>query len=755
MVLDRGTRLGPYEIISLIGSGGMGQVYRARDTRLDREVAIKFLADRLASQPRSLARFRTEAKSIAALSHPNILSIYDAELEHPPLFFVTELLEGETLRQSLQQERLPWRRALNIGVAVADGLAAAHAAGIVHRDLKPENVFLPSRGGVKILDFGLARFKPDLRAGSGDVTRTLSDAGVLMGTVGYLAPEQARGERVTAAADIFSFGCVLYEMVGGRRAFQRSTPAATLAAILNDDPPSVGTYAEDIPPGLDLWIARCLNKRPEARPQSAHDLILILRDLLGEDPRSRLSYSSSEGAELKSLAVLPFTTSTSSPDAEYLADGITESLINNLAQLSHLRVVARSTVFRHKGETVDPIQIGRDLGVNAVLTGRIFQRGDVLVIGTELVDVRHGLQLWGQQYKRQLTDIFAMEDEISTEISGRLRVRLTPQEHLRLTKRYTESAEAYQLYLKGRYFWNKRTLEGMRQALSHFEQAVETDPSYARAHAGLADCMSMLSIYGGLDPRKAYPRARAAQELALQIDPSLAEAHASRGFRLLLFDWRFREAEDALRQAIELNSGYASAHQWLGFLLGLTQRLEEARAAMKVAQERDPFSASINTTAVWPLYWARLFEEAIEGFRAAAELHPGYWVAHYYLGLSYAHKCEYGQATLALRHAFEIGDSIWRYPGLGFVYAQAGDGQRAREVLAKLDEIGRHQYVPPIYRASVLAGLGETDQAFENLERAVRERNWQIAWLQVDPLWDSLREDERMRTLQLKAGLLT
>jgi len=731
----------------------MGEVYRARDTRLDRDIAIKFLSERMAFDARSLARFHTEARSIAAMSHPNILCIFDAELEHPPLFLVTELLEGETLRQAIQHSPLPWRRALEIGVSVAEGLAAAHAAGVVHRDLKPENIFLTRLGAVKILDFGLARFKDDSRFEPGSLAPTLTDAGLMMGTVGYLAPEQARGEAVTPATDIFSFGCVLYEMVSGRRAFHRSTPAATLAVLMNEHPRSVAEYVDDIPPELDRWIARCLTKERETRPQSARDLGLILRDLLGEREPGRRARERGAAAPVESLAVLPFWTSTSSPDAEYLADGITESLINNLAQLSHLRVVARSAVFRHKGKDVDPMQIGRELGVSAVLTGRIFQRGDVLLIGAELATVRDGLQLWGQQYKRQLTDIFAIQDEISTEISGRLRVHFTPEEQSRLTRRYTESPEAYQLYLKGRYRWNKRTLDGMRQALTYFEQAVETDPCYARAYTGLADCISMLAIYGALDPRQGFTRARAAQEQALEIDAQSGEAHASRGFRLLLFDWRFRQAEQALRHAVELNPGYPSAHQWLGLALGVTGRTAEALAAMKIAQRLDPFSASINTTAVWPLYWARQFDAAIEGFRAAAELHPGYWVAHYYLGLSHVHQGDYGPGILALRHAAEIGDSNWRYAGLGFAYAKAGELDHAREILAKLQEMSRRQYVAPLYSAAVHAGLGETSLALECLEGAVRECNWEITWLDMDPLWDGLRGDPRFQKLQQEVRL--
>jgi TolB-like protein len=492
------------------------------------------------------------------LSHPNIVSIYDAELEHPPLYLVTELLEGETLRHRMVQSPVPWRVALEIASAIADGLSAAHEASIVHRDLKPENIFVTHRGGVKILDFGLARFRPLFQQDCSQLT--ISVSGSFLGTVGYVAPEQARGEAVTAAADVFSLGCILYEMISGRPAFQRSTAAATITAILSEEPESVTGCVGDIPSQLDRWIGHCLRKDPNARPQSARDLELVFKELTTDPQAGSRVPAGNKYEHFDSLAVLPFVTSVSSPDAEYLADGITESLINNFAQLSHLRVIARSTVFRHKGKDVDPIEVGRKLGVTAVLTGRVFQRGDILVIASELVSVRDGRQLWGQQYKRPLADIFVVEEEISHEISERLRGRFAYGDSSKLARRYTENSQAYQLYLKGRFSWNKRSIEGMRAALHYFDQAVEVDAGYARAYTGLADCLMMLSIYGAFDARQAHTRAKAAQAMALEVDPGLGEAHASRGMRLLVLDRCTGEAEQALRRALELNPGYASAH---------------------------------------------------------------------------------------------------------------------------------------------------------------------------------------------------
>jgi eukaryotic-like serine/threonine-protein kinase len=737
MAQPPGTRLGPYEIRAPLGAGGMGEVYRARDTRLKRDVAIKVLPQTTANDPTALARFRREAQAVAALQHPNILALYDVGVEHATTFAVMELLEGETLRARISDSPVPWRKAVAIGVEIAEGLAAAHAKGVIHRDLKPENVFLTRDGRVKILDFGLARYRPSGPQHDDTGATMDTEPGTIMGTAGYMSPEQVRGEPTGASSDLFALGCVLHEMIAGRRAFAGRSSAETMAAILTAQPPPLTDLVREVPPELERWITHCLEKDPAVRSQSARDLAFALRTLLGGAP--------AHPKAIASLAVLPFFSAGDNPDSEYLCDGITETIINGLAQLPGLRVLARSTVFRHKGD-VDPIQVGYTLCVGAVLTGRVFQRGEILVIGAELVDVASGSQLWGQHYKRKLADIFEIQDDIATELCENLRLKLTGDEQTRLTRRYTEDPAAYQLYLKGRYCWNQRTEEGMRKAVDYFLQAIEKDPTYARAYTGLGDAYAMLSIYNALPPNESFPKAKAAQRRALEIADDLAEAHASLGFAGLYYDWEPRNAEAALKKAIALNPGYASAHQWYGFVLGLTGRMEESIAELRLAQQLDPFSASINVSAAWPLYWMRRHEEAVGRFREAVTLHPGFWLAHYYLGLALEQSGFLAEAIAELEHARDLSDSPWRLGGLGHAYALAGRRDEAYRIAEEAKSLSARRYVAPIHIASVYAGLGDAE-AFEWLEKGLDDRSWLMTWLEVDPLFDPIRQDERFGQL--------
>jgi serine/threonine protein kinase len=517
MTLKLGTRLGPYEIVAPLGAGGMGEVYRARDSRLNRDVAIKVLPERLSQNPQSLARFEREAKAVAALSHPNILVLFDVGTHDGLTYAVTELLEGQTLRERLDALSIPWRKAVEIGAAVAEGLSAAHSKGIIHRDLKPANIFLTSDGRVKILDFGLARRQPSVSPE--EETATFADAeteaGTILGTVGYMSPEQVRGGTAEASSDIFSLGCVLYEMVTGQRAFRGSSAGDIMAAILKEEPAPMADSARQIPPELDRIIERCLAKNAGQRFHSAHDLAFALKstltasterqsEALPRPTRLRLALGllvavlvivlagafvyrkNRAGASIDSLAVLPFVNIGGDPNTEYLSDGITESLIDSLSQVPNLKVMSRSAAFRYKGKDADARTAGRELGVRAVLTGRITQRGDTLVVSTELVNVDDNSALWGEQYNRKLSDALAVQQEIAQQISEKLRLRLSSEQKTELAKHQTDNPEAYQLYLKGRYYASKFDTENLKKGLDYFQQAVALDPKYALAYDGIS-----------------------------------------------------------------------------------------------------------------------------------------------------------------------------------------------------------------------------------------------------------------------------
>jgi serine/threonine protein kinase len=464
MRLAAGTWLGPYEILSPLGAGGMGEVYRARDSRLSRDVAIKTLPERLSQDPQALARFVREIKAVAALSHPNLLAIFDTGNESGTSFAVTELLEGESLRARLKRGPLPWAQAAEIGVALAEGLSAAHSKAITHRDLKPENIFLTAAGHVKILDFGLARMDAESSAGADSETRT--EAGMILGSAGYMSPEQIRGAVAGSASDIFSLGCVLYEMVSGRRAFPGTTSAEAISSILRDMPPELSSTGVHVPPDFNRLISRCLEKDPQRRWAAARDVAAQLRGLTSAPAAAEAS------KKIDSIAVLPFVNASRDPDAEYLCEGIAENILNGLAQLGQIRVTPRSMAFRYRGAEIDPQAIGRELNVRVVVSGRVVQRGDNLIVSAELVDVAAGSQLWGERYNRKLSDIFALEEEIARKISESLRMKISGENNTPAARRYTENTEAYQLYLRGRHHWTRRTPEHLQRALDYFQQAL-------------------------------------------------------------------------------------------------------------------------------------------------------------------------------------------------------------------------------------------------------------------------------------------
>jgi len=610
MTYASGARIGPYEILAPLGAGGMGEVYRARDTRLGRDVAVKVLPAAFSVDPDRLRRFQQEARAASALNHPNILTIYDVGEQEGSPYVVSELLEGETLRERLAGAALPVRKAMDYGIQIAEGLAAAHEKGIVHRDLKPENLFVTKDGRVKILDFGLAKLtRPEA---SGPLTEAPTatagtEPGLVMGTVGYMSPEQVRGQAADHRSDIFAFGAILYEMLAGRRAFGGASAADTMSAILKEEPGFAPTHP-DASPALEQIVRRCLEKSPGERFQSARDLAFALNNLSvpgapSVSPRVSVRWGRLAlwavvcvGAVLlvlfygrgrkpiDSLAVLPFVNASADPETEYLGDGITESLINSLSRLPNLRVISRASVFRYKGKDQDPGAVARELGVRAVVTGRVTQRGDMLSIGTELVDTRDNRQLWGERYNRKFADVLAVQEEIAKQISENLRLRLTGEEQTRLAKRATANPAAYQAYLKGFHHTRQFTKEGIEKGMEYFRQALALDPKYAPAYAGLAYSYEWLCDWYAA-PKEVVPAAMEAARKALELDPSLAEAHWILAWAKFTYDYDWTGAEQEFRRAIELNPADSVARSWYGLCLGALGRFEPGLQEIKRALE--------------------------------------------------------------------------------------------------------------------------------------------------------------------------
>ena len=548
----------------------MGEVYRARDLRLEREVALKVMAAHVAADPEMRRRFETEAKAVAALSHPAIMAIYELAFVGDTPVAVMELLEGQTLRERLRTGPMAWRDAVQVGAVIADGLAAAHAKGVIHRDLKPENIFITTDGAVKVLDFGLALQRLSVPAESLAPTRAGTTQGVVLGTFGYMSPEQVMGERVDGRSDIFATGCVIYEMLCGQRLFAGSTPQEVLANLMHDSLPQLTAFDPLAPPELRAIVSRCVDRDRNRRFESAGDLAMALRSLLtgsaakaaGRRPRPRG----------KSLAVLPFVNEGVDPALEYLTDGITESIINSLSQLAALRVVPRSLVFRYKGLQADPATVGLALNARTILTGRVVQHGDVLSIQAELVDTANESQLWGERFRQKTTDLITVQEEIAWQISEALRLKLTGEQKKKLRKRDTINAEAHQEYLRGRYHWNTWSPDGFRRALEHFERAIAHDPLYAQAFAGLGDAYGAMSYYGYIPPEDGFPRSRAAAERAIDLDPAIGDPYVTLAIERLFWGWDWAASERNILKAIRLSPKLALAHSVYSLLLATCGR---------------------------------------------------------------------------------------------------------------------------------------------------------------------------------------
>jgi eukaryotic-like serine/threonine-protein kinase len=786
-----------YRIIDKLGSGGMGEVYLAEDTRLGRKLALKILPAEFTRDPDRLARFEQEARAASALNHPNIITIYEVGEHEGAHFIATEFIEGRTLRQSSPPGGMPLGEALEIAIQVAGALQAAHEAGITHRDIKPENVMIRPDGYVKVLDFGLAKLteksdpkidpaKIDKEAAT--VLRPNTDPGTVMGTVTYMSPEQARGLRVDARSDIFSLGVMLYEMVAGRPPFDGATSSDVIAAILVREPTPISRLVAGIPSEFEWSLNKALRKERDDRYETVRSFLSDLKLLksrmdfesalaragqplslfgvsdeakmeIGEAVTTEISgfvdevitspIRRSSGHAIDSLAILPLVNDGADAEMEYLGDGITESIINSLAQLPQLRVIPRSTVFRYKGRKVDPEEIGRELGVRAVLTGRIMQHGDSLIVRTELVDVGRHTQLWGEQYRRSFTDIFSLQDDISQEISGKLRLQLSGEERQKLIKRYTDNTEAYRLYLKGRHFVHKRTPDWIKKGVECFLQASDLDPNYALAYAGLAEAYGFLaSSTGGQRPREAYPKAKAAATKALELDETLGEAHCTLGFFRLLYDWDFAAGENEFRRAIELSPNFANAWDGYGFYFKATGQSEASIRACQRAQELEPLSLFITLSLAWAYYFARQYDLAMEQGAKALDMDPNFGFAYWHRGMAYIQQKKFGDAITALRKAISLsGPATTFISYLGYANARLGKSREARQMIAQLERVSKRQYVSSYFIAIIYLGLGELDRTFEWLEKAYEERSGFMAFINVEPMLDALRGDPRFKAL--------
>ncbi len=756
MALEPGKQLGRYKIVGLLGSGGMGEVYRALDERLGRSVAIKILPSRLATDSAALKRLEREARTLAALSHPNILAIHDVGMNQDSVFFVMELLEGQSLREMISFAALPWKKAIETAIPIVEALSAAHSKGVVHSDLKPENVFVTSEGLVKILDFGLARVQRSVTDSSASSIQTEST--VVAGTLPYMAPEQLRGKSPDVRSDVFAFGCLLFEMIAGHSPFLRDSSAEVISAILNEESPRVPQNLREAAPELEHLIGHCLEKNPERRFQSARDIAITLQGILrvasGSLPEvSSASRTKRSQKQLNSLAVLPFENAGGDTAAEYLSDGITEGIINSLSQLPRLKVIARTTVFHYRNKNVDPLEIGRLLKVGAVLTGRVVQQGDRLMIGTELMDVNNGWHLWGDQYNRSFNDMFDLQSDIVQQITNQLRVKLTGKEKKLLKKKPTENSEAYRHYLRGRYAWNRRTQESFKSAIEHFNQAIQADPLFALAYSGLSDSYALLGDFGvaNASPREMFSMARAAVDKALEIDDSLAEAHTSLA-HLKMHGFQWRDAEREYQKSIQLNPGYATAHHWYFLFLTMSGRFNEALKEMDRAQELDPLSLIIQTDIASCYYFNGQFDRAIELLRMVQELDPNFASAHRFLTAVYEQVGLFEEAILAFEKArllaAKAADEVaTQAQELRKAYAESGAAGYWKKRLEQFSKKSAQGYVSPYNLAQIYASLGDKEEAFRCFDQALEETSASLVYAKIDPRFSSLRADPRFSEL--------
>jgi serine/threonine protein kinase/Tfp pilus assembly protein PilF len=759
-----------YRILEKLGAGGMGVVYKAEDTKLHRSVALKFLPRETSGDVSALERFRREAYAASALNHPNICVIYDIDEYEGRPFIAMELLEGESLKYRLEGKPLPPELLMDLAIQIAEGLEAAHEKGIIHRDIKPANIFVTSRDQAKLLDFGLAKLahrpRPAPEGASASILPTLTvepeeltSPGVVMGTVAYMSPEQVRGEELDGRTDLFSLGVVLYEMATGKRPFEGKTSGIVFTEILTKAPIAPIKLNAALPADLGKIINKALEKDRDRRFASAADLGAALKRVKRELESGRAAAAPKARAErprkaIDAIAVLPFVNVGGDPDAEFLSDGIAESLINRLAQLPRLRVIARTSAFQFKGEGVDPERCASELGVQALVTGRVLRRGEHLSISAELMDVRTKTHVWGEKYSRAFSDIFAVEDDIARQIVERVRPHLVMEYKKRLGKQPAGTAKAYELCLRSRQYLYLFTQKSLQRAIEFLEQALVEDPHYALAYGELAICHYGLSNLGYVSPAEGWPRVKAAAARALELDGSLAKAYTALAQVSQDFEWDWAAAESAHRRAIELMPGDSFLHMCYSWFLSIARRHEESIAEMRLALELDPLSIIATTCIGEVLMQGRQSDAAIEQCRKAIALDATYWPAYLFMGMAYQQKGQDQEAIKALEKGAELAerDSI-AIAALGNALGIVGRKDEAREILQELRTRREKAYLSPYWISLVHLGLGENDKALDCLETGYEERAAYMNIIHVYYHFDPLRSHPRFQDIVRKMNL--
>jgi eukaryotic-like serine/threonine-protein kinase len=779
-----------YEVEKRLGSGGMGEVYVATD-RMGRKVALKVLAPRLTQHHHHVTRFLQEARAVLALNHPNIVTVYDIGEAHGIYYIASELIEGETLRMTLAGGGLELRQSLEIASQICTALAAAHDRGIVHRDVKPENVMLRGDGYVKVLDFGIAKltekFAGPGRTNAAATTNLETTEGLVIGTAAYMSPEQARGAHVDVRTDVWSCGALFYEMFSGQAPFAGGSAAEVLARVLEREPAPLATLVKDLPAELQRIITKALMKDPNDRyatiAQMLRDLRALQQDLefsaklqqlpAGVKPNRRgvvlalslgavaavavaiglLPNPLFKSAGIDSVAVLPFVNAGGNPDLDYLSDGMSESLINALARLPGLSVKARSAVFRFKGKEVEPQEVASALSVEAVVNGRMEQHGDSLTLYLSLVNGRDGVQIWGERYDSTMMDLVALQSEIGLDLARKLQGRLSGADEQQVTKAYTSSGEAYQLYLKGRYHVQKVALPEVQTGIFFLEQATAIDPNYALAYVGLADAYRTASA-ADISPSLVVPKAKQAAEKAVQLDDGLAAAHAQLGMLAIWYDWDQRAAERHFNRALALDPNDADAHIYYAHLLSNQGRHAQALREADRARELEPFNTRISALEGQFLIHAGRIDEALARLRATIALDPNHVLPRIFAASAYIEKRMFPEAIAEARKASEMTHRTMTHPLglLGCALAKSGDAAQARAVLDELLTASRARYVAPYGVALIYNALGERDETLAWLERGFEQRDHKMNLLKVDPKWNNLHGDPRFEHLVRRIG---